>query len=185
MPGTKFSNWSERERERKRKREGGREREKVSNSVNIGIPSQSDFLQSKLIPFIIFVLLLVFLANKYRDDIEFINFDREGQGRIVDRLAAAGTFNKAIANLVGRIEQSGRREKRPLSRRATFRFSISVILNRRSHPPMPPCLILPSITRHKGICSNSLAQLLTLIIMLGLKEKVGTMSNKLSVPADR
>lgn len=64
--------------------------------------------------------------------------------------AAAGTFNKAIANLVWPIKRAG---KGKVTLSETPWPSLSSYPG--SSPPPVSCLIPPSITQHKGICSNS------------------------------
>lgn len=65
--------------------------------------------------------------------------------------AAAGTFNKAIANLVWPIKRAG---KGKVTLSETPWPSLSSYPG-SSPPPPVSCLIPPSITQHKGICSNS------------------------------
>lgn len=77
-----------------------------------------------------------------------MNFHRR---RIVDRgvgggRAAAATFNKAIANLVGPIKRGGGKSD-PSLKRPSLSSIPSLPSSRVSFPP--------SITQHKGICSNS------------------------------
>lgn len=71
----------------------------------------------------------------------------EGDGGEERGRAAAGTFNKAIANLVGPIKRRSREGKGKVTLHRNA-LALSIIL-----PGIP--LPLPSITQHKGICSNS------------------------------